>query len=50
MNVVVIVVKIAHVEDPRSWPWSSIHRFIKNRWLDPNWPGSSPVDLPDVPE
>lgn len=43
-------VKHGHVDDPRGWPWSSIHRYIKNEWLDPNWPGSSPVDLPDAPE
>jgi len=35
--------------EPRDWPWSSIHRHIRLGWLDPNWPGASPVDLPDVP-
>ncbi len=40
-------VKHGYVDDPRSWRWSSIHRFIRNGWLDSAWPGSSPPDLPD---
>ena len=42
--------KHGYVNLPQQWPWSSIHRFIRNGWLDARWPGSSPVDLPDVQE
>ena len=33
---------------PRDWAWSSVHRHVQLGQLDPNWPGASPVDLPDV--
>jgi putative transposase len=41
-------VKHGHVAVPEDWPWSSFHRHVRLGWLDPHWPGSSPVDLPDV--
>lgn len=41
-------VKHALADEPRDWPWSSFHRHVRLGWLDPNWPGSSPVDLPEV--
>ncbi|MBU0716866.1 MAG: hypothetical protein KJ749_01350 [Planctomycetes bacterium] len=41
-------VKLGHVENPGDWPWSSFQRRVRMGWLDPNWPGSSPVDLPDI--
>lgn len=43
-------VKHGYVEEPGEWPWSSFHHFVQNNWLDPQWPGSSPVDLPEVEE
>ncbi|HSW46829.1 MAG TPA: transposase [Phycisphaerae bacterium] len=42
-------VKHGLAEDPKAWPWSSIHRHIRLGWLDPGWPGQLPDDLPDVP-
>ncbi|MBU0718580.1 MAG: hypothetical protein KJ749_10060, partial [Planctomycetes bacterium] len=41
-------VKHGHIENPGDWPWSSFRRHLRMGWLDPNWPGSSPVDLPDI--
>ena len=41
-------VKHGHVENPGDWPWSSFRRHVRMGWLDPNWPGSSPADLPDI--
>jgi putative transposase len=41
-------VKHGLVGEPRDWPWSSFHRHVQLGWLDPNWPGASSVDLPDV--
>lgn len=41
-------VKHGYVDEPRDWPWSSFHRHVRLGWLDPNWPGSSPVALPEV--
>ena len=38
------------VEDLRDWPWSSFHRHVQLGWLDPDWPGGSPVCLPEVVE
>ncbi len=38
-------VKHSLVDDPRDWPWSSIHRHVLLGWPHPNWPGSSPRDL-----
>jgi len=43
-------VKHGYVDKPEDWPWSSFHQHVRNGWLDPNWPGSSPVDLPDIDE
>jgi putative transposase len=40
-------VKHEYVDNPTDWPWSSIHQHIRLGWLDPNWPGTLPVDLPD---
>jgi len=37
-----------YVARPEDWPWSSFHRHVKMGWLDPHWPGSSPVDLPEI--
>jgi putative transposase len=41
-------VKHGYVPHPGDWLWSSFHRHVSMGWLDPLWPGSSPVDLPDV--
>ena len=41
-------VKHRLAREPRDWPWSSFHRHVELGWLDRNWPGASPVDLPDV--
>ena len=43
-------VKHGCADRPADWPWSSIHRHIRLGWLDPLWPGSGPVDLPDINE
>lgn len=43
-------VRHGYVERPEEWPWSSFHRHVRVAWLDPHWPGSSPVDLPVVQE
>jgi putative transposase len=40
-------VKHGLVDEPTAWPWSSFHRHVRLGWLDPNWPGASPVPLPD---
>ena len=37
-----------YVANSEDWPWSSFHRHVQLGWLDPHWPGSSPVDLPEV--
>lgn len=41
-------VKHGLVSEPGDWPWSSFHRHVQLGWLDPNWPGASPVDIPQV--
>lgn len=41
-------VKHGYVRLPEEWPWSSFHRHVRLGWLDPKWPGSSPVDLPEI--
>lgn len=41
-------VRHGYVERPEDWPWSSFHRHVRMGWLDPHWPGSSPVELPAV--
>lgn len=41
-------VKHGYVERPGDWPWSSFSRHVRMGWLDPDWPGPSPIDLPDV--
>ena len=43
-------VKHELAERPGDWPWSSFRRHVRLGWLDSAWPGSSPVDLPDVRE
>jgi len=41
-------VRHGYVQRPEDWPWSSFHRHAQLGWLDPHWPGSSPVDLPEI--
>ena len=43
-------VKHGYANAPEQWPWSSFHRHVALGWLDPRWPGSSPIDVPDVRE
>ena len=43
-------VRHGYVERLEDWPWSSFHRHVRMGWLDPKWPGSSPVELPPVEE
>lgn len=43
-------VKHEYVQRPEDWPWSSIHKYIRMGWLDPLWPGSSAIELPNVEE
>jgi putative transposase len=39
----------AYVAAPEDWPWSSFHRHVQLGWLDPKWPGSSAIEIEDVP-
>ena len=41
-------VKHGYVTVPENWPWSSFHRHVQLGWLDPQWPGSSPIEINDV--
>lgn len=41
-------VKPGYVETRGEWPWSIFQRNVSEGWLDPDWRGASPVDLPDV--
>ena len=41
-------VKHRFAKEPVDWPWSSFHRHVQLGWLDPNWPGASAIDLPEV--
>ena len=43
-------VRHGYVARPEEWPWSSFHRHVRMGWLDPKWPGSSPVELPEIEE
>jgi len=43
-------VKHGLVREPRDWPWCSCHRYVALGWLDADWPGSRPVELPEVAE
>ena len=36
-------VKHGYVEDPRDWPWSSVHHHLKMGWLSENWESWSPI-------
>ena len=42
-------VKHAHVRRPEDWPWSSFHRHVQLGWLDASWPGSTPIEMTDMP-
>lgn len=37
-----------YVQEPGQWPWSSFHRHVQCGWLDPEWPGASPIELIEV--
>ncbi len=39
-----------YVEKPEDWAWSSFHRYVREGWLDAEWPGVAMPELPDVPE
>ena len=41
-------VKHGYVEHPGEWAWSSVHRHVRTGDLDRQWPGASPVDLPEL--
>jgi putative transposase len=41
-------VKHGYVDLPQDWSWSSIHRHIMLKWLDPDWPGQRAVKLPEI--
>ncbi len=43
-------VRHGYVERPEDWPWSSFHRHVRLGTLDPQWPGLSPVELPEINE
>lgn len=42
-------IKHGYVKRPEDWPWSSFHRHVRLGWLDASWPGSTPIDMPDMP-
>ena len=42
-------VKHGYVVRPEDWPWSSLHRHIRLGWLDASWPGSTPIEMPNMP-
>ena len=42
-------VKHGYVVRPEDWPWSSLHRHIRLGWVDGSWPGSTPIEMPDMP-
>ena len=41
-------VKHGYVDRPEEWPWTSFHHHVRLGWLDPHWPGSTPLDLPAI--
>ena len=41
-------VKHGYVDRPESWPWSTFHRYVRLGWVDPIWPASSAIELPDI--
>lgn len=41
-------VKRRYAESPGDWPWPSFHRYVTEGWLDPDWPGARPVELPKI--
>ncbi len=43
-------VRHGYVSRPEEWPSSSFHGHVRTGWLDPSWPGSSPVELPEIAE
>lgn len=38
-------VKHGYVRDPLDWRWSSVHRHLRNGWLDPNWTSAPSVGV-----
>jgi len=43
-------VKHGYAENPGDWPWSSFHRHVQKGSLDPDWPGETPLQLPEIQE
>jgi len=43
-------VKHGLVKRPQDWKWSSIHRYISNGLLVPDWPDGNELNLPNVRE
>lgn len=39
-------VKHGYVRNPSDWPWSSVHRHLRLGWLEPEWTGWTPIDVP----
>lgn len=39
-------VKHGLVTDPHQWPWSSVHRHLRLGWLEPEWTGWTPIEVP----
>lgn len=39
-------VKHGYVRNPTDWPWSSVHRHLRLGWLEPEWTGWTPIDVP----
>lgn len=39
-------VKHGYVHNPLDWPWSSVHRHLRLGWLDPDWTGWTPINVP----
>jgi putative transposase len=42
-------VKHGHAKCPHAWPWSSFHRWVARKWIEPDWSCSCrrPIQPPD---
>lgn len=43
-------VKHGLVKDPLDWPRSSVHRHLQLGWLEPDWTGWTPIEVPILGE
>ncbi len=38
-------VKHGYVNDPTEWPWSSVHRHLRQGWLSADWTSWTPINV-----